>query len=83
MIDILKCKLLEYSVLLSGKILWGLDCEVEQLRIEVNKIYRYIYLLESLQEPNDCKHIPIKLQQKIKNYINQLSKNKSLFCNDC
>jgi hypothetical protein len=36
--ELLKCKLLEYAVLYSGKSLWGLDCDLQQLQIELEKI---------------------------------------------
>lgn len=83
MIDTLKCKLLEYSVLFSGKILWGLDCELDELVIELKKLYSYIIIKESLDSSNECDHIPVSLQQKINNYINLLNRKKSSFCKNC
>jgi hypothetical protein len=79
----LKCKLLEYAVLYSGKSLWGLDCDLEQLQIELEKIHRYLFLLNSLESQNDCPHIPIKMQEKIDNYIKALNRKRSTFCKNC
>lgn len=79
----LKCKLLEYAVLYSGKMLWGLDCELEELQIELEKLYKYIFLLESLETSNECNHIPVTLQRKIDKYINLLNRKRSYFCKNC
>lgn len=79
----LKCKLLEYSTLYSGKLLWGLDCELEELQIELDKLYKYIYLQRSLEESNDCERISINIQQKINNYITLLNKKRTSFCKNC
>jgi hypothetical protein len=81
--QVLKCKLLEYAVLYSGKSLWGLDCDLEQLQIELEKIYRYLYLLNSLEQTNNCDHIPTSMQEKINNYIKALSRKRSTFCKNC
>jgi hypothetical protein len=80
---LLKCKLLEYAVLYSGKSLWGLDCDLEQLQIELEKIHRYIYLLNSLESVNNCKVIPVSMQDKINNYIKALGRKRTTFCRNC
>ena len=81
--NVLRCKLLEYAVLYAGKSLWGLDCDLEQLQVELEKIHRYLYLLNSLETENECDHIPVKIEEKINNYIKALSRKKSTFCKNC
>lgn len=80
----LECKLAEYSALYSGKIMWGLDCDIEQLELELYKIYSYIFLLNTLNTANDCEyHIPVDLIQKIKQYQKAINKRNSTFCSNC
>jgi hypothetical protein len=81
--ETLKCKLLEYAVLYSGKTLWGLDCDLEELQIELLKVYKYLFLKKSLETPNDCDIIPMRLQQKIEQYIKNLKRKRSSFCVNC
>jgi len=80
----LKCKLVEYSILFSAKIMWGLDCELAELRLEIRKLQQYIAVQESLETTNDCNDlIPVDLIQKIDAYIMALSRRKNRNCRNC
>jgi hypothetical protein len=81
--DNLKCKIAYYSYLFSGKLMWGLDCDIEQLEIELYKLYTYLKVYTVQQSSNECCKIPVKLEQKVNNYIKSLSKRTSKFCKSC
>jgi len=81
--EVLQCKLAYYSYLYAGKLLWGLDCELEQLQIELYKLYTYIKIYVVQQSANDCDKIPVELEQKVNNYIKLLNKKSSKFCKSC
>jgi len=82
-IETLNCKLVEYSSLYSSKIIWGLDCDIEELNIEIFKLKYYIEVLVSLNEVNDCNMFPINLINKIKYYAKLLRRKRSSFCKNC
>ncbi len=82
----LQCRLTYYAYLYSGKLLWGLDCELEQIEIELYKLHSYIKIKEVQSESNDCtKIIPISLEQKVNNYIKLMNKKSysSKICRNC
>jgi len=82
--DQLKCKLAEYAVLYSTKIMWGMDCDLEQLYAEILKLQSYINVKESLLTVNECDDIiPTALIQKIDSYIALLSRGKNKTCRNC
>ena len=62
----LKCKLAEYAILYSAKIMWGLDCDIEELLLEIAKLQMYVSIKKSLETPNTCVNvISVDLIQKI------------------
>ena len=81
--ETLKCKLSYYTYLYAGKVLWGMDCELEQLQIELYKLYTYIKVATVQETSNDCYKIPVELEQKVNNYIKLLNKKKLAFCKAC
>lgn len=82
--NVFDCKLVEYSVLYSNKIMWGMDCDIEALEIELYKLYNYNKVLLSLDTTNECStRISPSLTQKIKQYKKALTKQYSTFCRNC
>lgn len=80
----LKCKLAEYSIMYSSKIMWGMDCDLEAILEEMYKIQRYIFILETLQTTNTCNDkIHPTLIDKINDYIRALNRNKNRTCRNC
>lgn len=87
MSTVINCKLAEYTVLFSNKVMWGMDCDIKPLLIEMYKLYSYKKVLNSLEFTNDCVEcgikIPSKLKQKIEKYELLLSKTRTKFCRHC
>jgi hypothetical protein len=86
--DVLKCKLLEYAIMYSGKIMWGLDCDLEALRQELFKINNYIEILKELEtntlgEEPCIEEIPQTIVQKIDSYVAALERKKNINCRNC
>jgi len=80
----IECSLAEQTTLYVNKLMYGSDCDIEELRIELYKLYSYLFILESLETANDCEyHIPVELIQKIEKYKKSINKRKSKFCNNC
>jgi hypothetical protein len=80
----LKCKLAEYAILYSAKIMWGLDCDIEELLLEIAKLQMYISIKKSLETPNTCVNvISVDLIQKIDSYIASLNRSRNLTCRNC
>lgn len=83
----LKCKLAYYSYLYAGKLLWGLDCDIEGIRNEMFKMSRYISVIEIqtyTDEYNNCAE-PFKqhLKEEIDRYIKSLNRKQYSFCRNC
>ena len=82
--DQLKCKLAEYSILYSAKVMWGMDCDIEELLLEILKLQGYVFVKESLETVNDCDvKIPVDLIQKIDAYIASLNRRRNITCRNC
>lgn len=82
--DQLKCKLAEYAILYSAKVMWGMDCDLEELLLEILKIQGYVFCLESLETVNDCEvKIPVDKIQKIDSYIASLNRRRNTTCRNC
>jgi hypothetical protein len=82
--NVFDCKLVEYVTLWSNKIMWGMDCDIEPLLIELYKLYSYSKVLNTLESPNECDtHIPVKLKQKIQKYEKALTRKQTAFCRNC
>jgi hypothetical protein len=82
--DQLKCKLVEYAISYSAKVMWGMDCDLEELLQEILKIQGYIFVMQSLETPNDCETIiPVDLIQKIDAYIASLNRRRNATCRNC
>lgn len=82
--DELKCKLAEYSISYAAKIMWGMDCDVEELTLEMMKIQGYIAVKETLLTSNTCEtQIPVDLIQKIEAYLAFLNRKRNLTCRKC
>lgn len=80
----LRCKLSEYVILYSSKIMWGMDCDIDELKLEILKIQGYLFTLEVLAESNDCINtIPVNLIQKIESYMLSLNRRKNKTCRNC
>lgn len=80
----LKCKLAEYVILYSAKLMWGMECDIEKLYQEILKLEGYIQVLDSLETANDCEDlIPASLTQKITSYINSLDRESNRNCRHC
>lgn len=80
----LKCKLTEYISIHSGKTMWGLDCDIDELFQEILKIQLYIQIKESLLTTNECDNIiPTNLIQKINSYIVSIGRNRNKTCRNC
>lgn len=91
------CKLVDYAVLYSNKIMWGSDCDIDALLLEIRKLYLYKRVQETFDTENDCNdekpvntciskiRIPVKLRQKIQQYHNALQRSNraSKFCRHC
>lgn len=75
------CKLVEYSLLYGSKIMWGLDCDIKALRIELFKIRYYMDVLKEQQNSHKCEvQVPIELIEKINSYVSKLKRNSVLKC---
>jgi len=80
----LQCKLTEYVILYTAKLMWGLDCDIEALHQEIMKLEHYKQVKESLESPNDCTDlIPTELIQKIDSYIALLNRKRNKNCRNC
>ena len=79
----LKCRLAKYASIYSGKLIWGIDCNIDLLQQEINTIFRYLNILDIYLTENSCVHIPQKTIKKIKSYVKDFSKNSSNFCKNC
>jgi hypothetical protein len=83
-VNVFDCKLVEYTTLWANKVMWGMDCDIEPLLIELYKLYSYSKVLNSLESVNECDtQIPVKLKQKIQQYQKALTKKQSTFCRNC
>ena len=80
----LKCKLAEYAIAYSAKVMWGMDCDLEELYQEIMKLQKYVDVKESLLTTNDCETIiPVSLIQKIDSYITSLNRRRNSTCRNC
>ena len=80
----LRCKLTEYVILYSGKVMWGMDCDIEALLQEMSKIEYYLQVLETLETVNDCTdQISTDITQKINSYIALLNRKRNKNCRNC
>ena len=80
----LNCKFADLTALYAGKLLWGMDCNIDALVDEILEIYGYIAILDILKDSNNCEvHIPNRLKQKIDSYIKLINRSNSNFCNNC
>lgn len=80
----LKCKLAEYAILYSAKIMWGLDCDIKELLLEIAKLQMYVSIKKSLETSNTCTNvISVNLIQKIDSYIASLNRSRNLTCRNC
>ena len=79
-LQILKCELARLASLYAQRLLWGYDCEIEDLENKINEILNKILLVQNI---SNCK-INSKLYSNIQIDINRLSKQSIAgFCNNC
>ena len=80
----LRCKLTEYVILYSGKLMWGMDCDLEPILQEISKIEYYLQVLETLETTNSCTdQISTNITQKINSYISLLNRKRKRDCRNC
>jgi len=80
----LRCKLTEYVILYSAKVMWGLDCDIDALLQEMAKLEYYLQVLETLETVNDCDvQIPTEITQKINSYVALLGRTRNTNCRNC
>ena len=84
-VDALNCYILELTSLKTGKILWGLDCDIEELKIAIEKSLKVRYLNNI-----NCKTCDIDMPKELRKDLqrfNRFLKNrrnqKSKFCKNC
>ena len=46
-INILKCELAKATYLFTGKMNWGIDCDIDELLCKINSLYNYISIIEN------------------------------------
>ena len=84
-VDAHNCYLLELTNLYTGKIFWGLDCELEEIKIAIKKVLKYRYLKNT--NDDDCDFIfPIELQfeiEKFDRFLKSRNNKKTKFCKTC
>lgn len=84
-VDALNCYLLELVSLKTGKILWGLDCEIQELQIVIEKSLKYRYLKS--KKCTDCEvSFPLELRRdlaRFDKFLKNRKVQKSKFCKNC
>lgn len=84
MINKLECRLSRLMATYSGKLIWGIDCNIDLLTEEIEDVYFHLQVLEVNESTNNCStHIPQDLIKKAESYIKVSSKTNSKFCKNC
>lgn len=84
MINKLECRLSRLMAIYSGKLIWGIDCNIDLLTEEIEDVYFHLQVLEVNESANNCStHIPQDLIKKAESYIKVSSKTNSKFCKNC